>query len=63
MAMSRNQVFTRQLHYDISYNFWFQEVAKTSALYVLKLLVLTSWQGFYSPIDTKINPHLCLDVM
>ena len=25
-----------------------------------KLLVLASWQGFYSPIDHKINPHLRL---
>ena len=30
--------------------------------YILKLLVLTSWQGFYNPIDPKIDPHLCLDV-
>ena len=33
----------------------------TGALwYILKLLGLASWQGFYSPIDPKINPHLCL---
>ena len=31
--------------------------------YILKLLVLASWQGFYHPIDPKINPHLCLDMM
>ena len=30
--------------------------------YILKLLVLASWQGFYSSIDPKINPHLCLDM-
>ena len=27
-----------------------------------KTLVLASWQGFYAPIDPKINPHLCLDM-
>ena len=27
-----------------------------------KLLVLASWQGFYGPIDPKINPHLRLDM-
>ena len=30
--------------------------------YILKLLVFASWQRFYSPIDPKINPHLCLDM-
>ena len=30
--------------------------------YILKLLVLASWQGFYSPTDPKINPQLCLDM-
>ena len=30
--------------------------------YILKLLVLARWQGFYSPIDPKINPQLCLDM-
>ena len=45
-------------------NFLFQEAGETSALwYILKLLVLASWQGFCSPIDPKINPHLCLDIM
>ena len=35
----------------------------TSALcYILKLLVLARWQGFYSPTDPKINPQLCLDM-
>ena len=35
----------------------------TSALcYILKLLVLASWQGFYSPTDPKISPQLCLDM-
>ena len=30
-------------------------------MFDLKLvdLVLASWQGFYSPIDPKTNPHLC----
>ena len=28
----------------------------------LKLLVLASWQGYYSPINPKINPYLCLDM-
>ena len=28
----------------------------------LKLLVLASWQGFYTPTDPKINPQLCLDM-
>ena len=28
-------------------------------MFDLKLLVLSSWQGFYSPIDPKTNPHLC----
>ena len=32
-------------------------------MFELKLLVLASWQGFYSPIDHKINPHLCLDMI
>ena len=27
----------------------------------LKLLVLATWHGYYSPIDLKINPNLCLD--
>ena len=31
--------------------------------YILKLLVLASWQGFHSPIDPKINPHLCFDMI
>ena len=26
------------------------------------LFVLASWQGFYSPIDPKVNAHLCLDM-
>ena len=44
-------------------NFYFQQVATTSALWcILKLFVLASWQGFYSLIDPKINPHLCLDM-
>ena len=30
--------------------------------YSLKLLVLASWQGYYSPINPKINPYLCLDM-
>ena len=30
--------------------------------YILKLLVLASWQGVYTPIDPNINPHLCLDM-
>ena len=30
--------------------------------YLLKLIVLASWEGFYSPVDSKINPHLCLDM-
>ena len=28
-------------------------------MFDLKLLVLASWQGFYSPIDPKTNPHFC----
>ena len=28
----------------------------------LKTSSLASWQGFYSPINTKIDPRLCLDV-
>ena len=28
-------------------------------MFDLKLLVLASWQGFYSPIDPETNPHLC----
>ena len=33
-------------------------VATMSALWhILKLFVLASWQGCYSPIDPKINPH------
>ena len=36
----------------------------TSALrYILKLFVLGSWQGFYSPTDPKNNLHLCLDMI
>ena len=31
--------------------------------YILKLLVLASWQRFYSPTDPKINPQLCLDMI
>ena len=31
MAMPRNQVFTRRLHYDVSQNILFQEVGETSA--------------------------------
>ena len=31
--------------------------------YILKLLVLARWQGFYSPIDLQNNPHLCLDMI
>ena len=27
-----------------------------------KLFVLASWQGCYSPIDPKINPHLRLNM-
>ena len=27
-----------------------------------KTFVLASWQGFYSPIDPKINPHLRLNM-
>ena len=30
--------------------------------YIWKLLVLASWQGFDSPIDPKVDPHLCLDM-
>ena len=30
--------------------------------YILKLLVLASWQGFYSPTEPKIIPQLCLDM-
>ena len=26
-------------------------------------MFLASWQGFYSPIDPKNNPHLCLDMI
>ena len=38
-------------------------VATMSALrYILKLFVLASWQGCYSPIDPKINPHLRLNM-
>ena len=41
----------------------FQEFGVMSALwYILKLLVLASWQGFYSPTDPKIIPQLCLDM-
>ena len=32
-------------------------------MFDLKLQILVSWQGFYSPIDPKINPHLCLDMI
>ena len=31
-------------------------------MHILKLLVLASWQGFYSKIDPSINPHMCLDM-
>ena len=31
-------------------------------MFDLKLLVLASWQGFYSSIDPKINPQVCLDM-
>ena len=31
-------------------------------LYIFKLLVLASWQGFYGPTDRIINPQLCLDM-
>ena len=31
-------------------------------MFDLKLLVLASWQRFYSPIDPKINPYMCLDM-
>ena len=36
---------------------------KKQLMFDLKLLILVSWQGFYSPIDPKINPHLCLDMI
>ena len=29
----------------------------------LKLLILASWQGLYSPSDPKNNPHLCFDMI
>ena len=32
-------------------------------MFDLKPLFLASWQGFYSPIDPKNNPHLCLDMI
>ena len=32
-------------------------------MYDLKLLVLASWQGLYSPTDPKNNPHLSLDMI
>ena len=32
-------------------------------MFDLKPLYLASWQGFYSPIDPKNNPHLCLDMI
>ena len=32
-------------------------------MFDLKPLFLASWQGFYSPIDLKNNPHLCLDMI
>ena len=35
----------------------------SALLYILKLLVLASWQGFCSQIDPQINPHLCLDMI
>ena len=32
-------------------------------MFDLKPLFLANWQGFYSPIDPKNNPHLCLDMI
>ena len=32
-------------------------------MFDLKLQILVSWQGFHSPIDLKINPHLYLDMI
>ena len=32
-------------------------------MFDLKPLLVASWQGFYSPIDPKNNPHLCLDMI
>ena len=32
-------------------------------MFDLKPLFLGGWQGFYSPIDPKNNPHLCLDMI
>ena len=32
-------------------------------MFDLKLLVLASWQGLYSPIDPQNDPHLCLDMI
>ena len=35
---------------------------KNKLMFDLKLLILSSWQGFHSPVDPKINLHLCLDM-
>ena len=36
---------------------------KKKLMFHLKPLFLASWQGFYSPVDPKNNPHLCLDMI
>ena len=39
------------------------QVIVKKLMFDLKLLFLANWQGFYSPIDPKNNPHLCLDMI
>ena len=36
---------------------------KKKLMFDLKALFLASWQGFYSLIDPKNNPHLCRDMI
>ena len=48
---------------DVDWSKETQVVEKKNPMFDLKLLILASWQGFYSPIDPKINPLLCLDMI
>ena len=49
--------------FDVDWSKETQVIVKKKLMFHLKPLFLASWQGFYSPIDPKNNPHLCLDMI
>ena len=49
--------------FDVDWSKETQVIIKKNLMFDLKPLSLASWQGFYSPIDPKNNPHLYLDMI